>query len=436
MTQTYVEIKRPDTPPSLDNISLLSDKKARQSLIVIDQAITDVTSQQLLLKTFQNQIHHAFSKLTPVDDNLSLLTQGDLTAVVVNETEPLLIVESAAMRFQSPPQKGLKVGQKMLLKVTDSSSLPPKIKLFKASDSPLLQLTDNNSLLHALLSQQLPLLPVEKALTDGLNQRNITKRLDLTTPDNVIQTPNEKNVLISDEEPASEAILPQHLLPPEKFKADWVQRQIKHSGLFYENSSLKKTGTPLTDLKQLFLLLQREDAGNKELSKALDGISASQVKALDADLQGGSYYSLLLPFLPNEFITLTLVQDEVQKINQQWHIYLESNTQTLGHFKVDIVLQKKTVAIQFRSNQDWLVSLIDSSKEKLIDRVESAGMSVSGVTAQLSKKNSSAQTKVNETEHAKQSVISAKEQINQQTDIALLAQANAKKENIMMLLKE
>ncbi|MBT4032123.1 MAG: hypothetical protein HOF12_04280, partial [Methylococcales bacterium] len=100
------------------------------------------------------------------------------------------------------------------------------------------------------------------------------------------------------------------------------------------------------------------------------------------------------------------------------------------------VLQKKTVAIQFRSNQDWLVALIDSSKEKLIDRVESAGMSVSGVTAQLSKKNSSAQTKVNETEHAKQSVRSAKEQINQQTDIALLAQANAKKENIMMLLKE
>ena len=36
----------------------------------------------------------------------------------------------------------------------------------------------------------------------------------------------------------------------------------------------------------------------------------------------------------------------------------------------------------------------------------------------------------------KQSVLSAKEQINQQTDIALLAQANAKKENIMMLLKE
>jgi flagellin-like hook-associated protein FlgL len=436
MTQTYVEIKRPASPPSLDNISLLSDKKARQSLIVINQAITDVTSQQLLLKTFQNQIHHAFSKLTPVDENLSLLTQGDLTAVVVNETEPLLIVESETMRFQSPPQKGLKVGQKMLLKVTDSSSLPPKIKLFKASGSPLLQLTNNNSLLHALLSQEQPLLPVEKALTDGLNQRNITKQLDLTTPDNVIQTPYEKNVLISDEEPASEAILPPHLLPPETFKADWVQRQLKHSGLFYKNSSLKKTGTPLTDLKQLFLLLQREDTGNKELTQALDGISASQVKALDADLQGGSYYSLLLPFLPGEFITLTLVQDEVQKINQQWHIYLESNTQTLGHFKVDIVLQKKTVAIQFRSNQDWLVSLIDSSKEKLIDRVESAGMSVSGVTAQLSKKNSSAQTKVNETEHAKQSVLSAKEQINQQTDIALLAQANAKKENIMMLLKE
>ena len=133
---------------------------------------------------------------------------------------------------------------------------------------------------------------------------------------------------------------------------------------------------------------------------------------------------------------MTLVQDEIQKINQQWHIYLESNTQTLGHFKVDIVLQKKTVAIQFRSNQDWLVSLIDSSKEKLIDRVESAGMSVSGVTAQLSKKNSSAQTKVNETEHAKQSVRTAKEQINQKTDIALLAQANAKKQHVMSLLKQ
>jgi len=436
MTQTYVEIKRPASPPSLDNISLLTEEKARQSLIVIDQAITDLTSQQLLLKTFQNQIHHAFSKLSPVDENLSLLSQGDLTVVVVNETEPLLIVESETMRFQSPPQKGLKVGQKMLLKVTDSSSLPPKIKLFKASDSPLLKLTDNNSQLHTLLSQKLPLLPVEKALTDGLNQRNITQRLDLTTPDNIIQTPYAENVLISDEEPASEAILPQHLLPPEKFKADWVQRQLKHSGLFYENSSLKNTGAPLTDLKQLFLLLQREDAGNKELTQALDGISASQVKALDADLQGGSYYSLLLPFLPGEFITLTLVQDEVQKVNQQWHIYLESNTQTLGHFKVDIMLQKKTVAFQFNSNQDWLVSLIDSSKEKLVDRVESAGMSVSGITAHLSKKNSSAQTKVNETEHVKQSVLSAKEQINQQNDIALLAQANAKKEDIMILLKE
>ena len=434
ITQTYIEIKRPNKASSLANISLLDGAKARQSLHIIDQAIIDVTAQQLLLKTFQSQIHHAFSKLNHADKNLSLLTQGDLSAVVVKETKPLLIVESKSKRFQGPSQKGLKVGQKLLLKVTDSTTLPPKIKLFKATDAALLQLI-NNTDLQTLLTQEQPLLAVEKALKDQLIKADLASQPTLTSTTFTNEPPVDKEPLKSEKTSATETILNAPLIAPEKFTSSWVQQQLQHSGLFYENNAFNKTGPATSDLKQLFLLLQREDPGNQELSKALDGISASQVKAVDADLQGGSYYSLLLPFLPNEFITLTLVQDQVQKINQQWHIYLESNTLSMGHFKVDIVLQKKTVAIQFRSNQDWLVSLIDSSKERLVDRVENAGMSVSGITAQLSKKPTGEQTKISPTDQAEHALMSAKKQINQQTEKALQTQANLKKQAVLSLLQ-
>ncbi len=310
----------------------------------------------------------------------SVLPQGTVVEVLVKQAQPVLILEGSGVLFQGNIKGRFTVGQRLLLKVLDPNSSPPRMKLLNESQLPLSNLAGNNPFLRSLLFREQPLIPVQQYLVSLLNNKAQSKSLESKSIKSLFQALGEGKSLADLEKLSIADLLNERLVLPKKVDGNWVLAQLKNSGLFFENSLLRPAIPEFLDLKRfLLLLLQAGDADNNELSKLLESITSSQIKSLATELQGGVYYSCLLPFLSGEFIQMTVMQGKEQKSRDQWQIHLESNTASMGCFKVEILLQEKIASIFFRSDQNWLVSLINNTKENLIERVETVGVSISGI---------------------------------------------------------
>jgi len=319
-------------------------------------------------------------KLT-VDVNQKLvLSKGAVVEVLVKQAQPVLILEGSGFLFQGNVKGRFNLGQRLLLKVIDPNSSPPRMKLLNDSQLPLSNLAGNNPFLRSLLFREQPLIPVQQYLVSLLNNKEQSKSLESKVVKSLFQALGEGKSLADLEKLSLGNLLNERLVLPKKVDGNWVLAQLKNSGLFFENNLLRPSSSEFLDLKRFLLLLLREGAtDNNELSKLVESITSSQIKSLATELQGSINYSCLLPFLSGEFIQMTVMQGKEQKSRDQWQIHLESNTSVMGCFKVEVLLQEKLASIFFRSDQDWLVALINSTKDNLIERVESVGVSISGI---------------------------------------------------------
>ncbi len=316
---------------------------------------------------------HGESLKPTVDNNQPLiLSKGSVVEVLVKQIQPVLILEGAGILFQGDIKGRFGVGQRLLLKVIDPNTSPPQMKLLNESQLPLSNLAGNNPFLRSLLFREQPLVPVQQYLASLLNKK---MRLE-----SLFKYAGEEKLNHQLDKFSIDTFLAERLISPKKIDGAWVQAQLKNSGLFFENHSLRPTIAELIDLKRfLLVLLQDGEIEENELSKIFESITSSQIKALSTELQGGIFYSCLLPFLSGDFIQMNIMQGKEQKLRNQWQIHLESNTAAMGCFKVEILLQDQIASIFFRSDQEWLVSLIQNTKNNLMERVESVGVTISGI---------------------------------------------------------
>jgi len=316
---------------------------------------------------------HGESLKPTVDNNQPLiLSKGSVVEVLVKQIQPVLILEGAGILFQGNIKGRFGVGQRLLLKVIDPNTSPPQMKLLNESQLPLSNLAGSNPFLRSLLFREQPLVPVQQYLASLLNKKMRLESLFKYAGEGKLNHQLDKFSI--------DTFLAERFISPKKIDGAWVQAQLKNSGLFFENHSLRPTIAELIDLKRfLLILLQDGEIEENELSKTFESITSSQIKALSTELQGGIFYSCLLPFLSGDFIQMNIMQGKEQKLRNQWQIHLESNTAAMGCFKVEILLQDQIASIFFRSDQEWLVSLIQNTKNNLMERVESVGVTISGI---------------------------------------------------------
>lgn len=315
-------------------------------------------------------------------DNIQplILSKGSVVEVLVKQIQPVLILEGAGILFQGNIKGRFGIGQRLMLKVIDPNTSPPQMKLLNESQLPLSNLAGNNPFLRSLLFREQPLVPVQQYLASLLNKKMKLESLDTSLLKSLFKSSDEGKLNHQLDKLSIDTFLAERLVSPKKVDGVWVQAQLKNSGLFFENNSLRPTIAELIDLKRfLLVLLQDGEIEENELSKIFESITSSQIKALSTELQGGLFYSCLLPFLSGDFIQMNIMQGKEQKLRNQWQIHLESNTAAMGCFKVEILLQDQIASIFFRSDQEWLVSLIKNTKNSLMERVESVGVTISGI---------------------------------------------------------
>ncbi|MBT4347788.1 MAG: hypothetical protein HOD21_03030, partial [Methylococcales bacterium] len=108
----------------------------------------------------------------------SVLPQGTVVEVLVKQTQPVLILEGSGLLFQGNIKGRFTVGQRLLLKVLDPNSSPPRMKLLNESQLPLSNLAGNNPFLRSLLFREQPLIPVQQYLVSLLNNKAQSKSLE------------------------------------------------------------------------------------------------------------------------------------------------------------------------------------------------------------------------------------------------------------------
>ena len=153
------------------------------------------------------------------------------------------------------------------------------------------------------------------------------------------------------------------------------------SGLFRESSAIKSSNLQ-QDLKTFLVSLLSQDKGidKATVQAAIDGISSSQVKALDGLIQNNLQYNFLLPFLGEGWIEARISRDEEQISREQWQIYLRHQSQQMGDFSAEILLYKKTVSILFQSDQPWMIDLIKENYSELEQGIAAIGLSVQQIS--------------------------------------------------------
>jgi len=364
------------------------------------------------------------------------LLRGQLLEVIVAKTlTDGVWLESRNMMFRANlPVGGLREGERLLLRVLDPDSSPPKLKLITDAELPNSSLAGVSTFLRSLLFRHQQLNPTKHFITDFLNQgdgdRVFHKELEglidvlirnKSSDDELDYAWIKKNLKLINEDAnysrlqlnkfmekitsylSSTKIAPysyankiinlnndfQNVVDalkewrkvPDFIDGKWVKEKLQLSGLFMESSDKKR---PLSqfDLKALLVaMLKLEEPSDKvTLKMAIDGITSSQVKALDGLIQNNLQYNFLLPFLGEGWIEARISRDEEQISREQWQIYLRHQSQQMGDFSAEILLYKKTVSILFQSDQPWMIDLIKENYSELEQGITAIGLSVQQIS--------------------------------------------------------
>ena len=292
------------------------------------------------------------------------LLRGQLLEVIVAKTlTDGVWLESRNMMFRANlPVGGLREGERLLLKVLDPDSSPPKLKLITDAELPNSSLAGVSTFLRSLLFRHQQLHPTQQFLTSFLSTGLLEKDSEA-----------ELNGLYE--------WLKNFHKTPERIHGAWVKERLQLSGLFKESSSINSSN-PQQDLKTFLIKLLSQDKGidKATVQSAIDGISSSQVKALDGSIQNNLQYNFLLPFLGEDWIEAQIFRDDEQISRDQWQIYLRHQSQQMGDFSAEILLYKKTVSILFKSDQHWMIDLIKDNYSELERGIAAIGLSVQQIS--------------------------------------------------------
>lgn len=264
----------------------------------------------------------------------------------------------------SIPPGGAQVGERFLLRVIDPDASPPSLKLVMDGQLPASSLAGVSTFLRSLLFRHQPLLPTRQQLSTLLGGPGEGGAI----------SPELRQLL-------QELQSWRHM--PNRIDAAWVKEKLQNSGLFREAGGRLSAAGGAADLKSILVaMLSRESGpGKGALRAAIEGITSCQIKSLDSVLQGGVNYGFLLPFLEESWIEARISRDEEQAKRDQWQVYLRHHSEEMGQFSAEILLQKKSVSVLFRSDQGWLLELIQKNQGKLELAIEAAGLNLQQISA-------------------------------------------------------
>ena len=305
-------------------------------------------------------VGHAASTRTDGAHHSSWLTRGQLLEVAVARffADSVLLEGNGFVLRAFNPGK-LQLGERLLLKVVNPDSVPPQLKLISDAELPTTSLAGISTYLRSLLFRHEPLVPTKSLLMrlfSGVSNSNLSM----------------------DEVPSLDSLKSWFAIL-EKIDGSWVKSKLAESGLFAESrfQGASSSSTESFDLKSALQGLLKVGQGSEEyaLKSAIEGITATQARALDGIVQGNHlHYSFLLPFFGGTLIEGSISKENDLERSQQWMVYLNHDSPEMGRFRAEILMEKRSVTILFRSDKDWMIDLIHSSSDQLMRAVEAIGL--------------------------------------------------------------
>ena len=288
------------------------------------------------------------------------LIKGQIIEGEVIQNKPNLLVETHASIFSAAlGKRQFAVGERLLFKVLNPDSIPPKLQLINDTHLTASPLAQQSPLLRSLLFRHDSLQPLTQWLSTLLAQ-----------PEEGIETPLM-------------ALLRQFWQLPKQPKAEDIQRLLLMSGLFKEvrgkagvAQQLIGPATSASDLKALLQLLITEEQ-QVHLKPLLDAIASAQVKALDAVLNNQLYYQWLIPWAEQGFIWAQLRQSANQKQRRQWSLQLSHEGPELGSLNINLLLTEgatptgnSLATLHFASDTKWLAEVVQASRGRLQEALQ------------------------------------------------------------------
>ena len=292
---------------------------------------------------------------------LITLTKGQIMEGVVVQLQPRLLVETPTSIFSAAASAAAyALGERLLFKVVDPDSLPPRLELLRPEQLPSSLLGEQSAFLRSLLYRSNSLAPLQQWLSRHFggvpNLRSNTKM----------------PIALS-------ALLHEFWQSPGNPQALDIKKALLMSGLFSESRGAIKTraGAMMgpakanNDLKSLLQLLALEKDLEVQVKPLVEAVHSSQIKALDALFNNQLYYQWLMPWFDQQYLMITLQQNEQQLSQRQWSISLAHQGPDLGHLQINLLLTEAVgtndamASLHFASNTLWLAPLVNSSKQQL-----------------------------------------------------------------------
>ena len=289
----------------------------------------------------------------PVLPSIALF-KGQVIEGVVIQLQPRLLVETSSSIFSAAATSAAyTLGERLLFRVLDPEVNPPRLELLRSGQLPDSPLTQQSAFLRSLLYRPNSLAPLQQ----WLSHQSVATHLP----------------------PALAALLQGFWQLPSAPKAVDIQTAMLMSGLFSENrakansvsASLAGPAQAHNDLKALLKLLVLEDGFEQQVKPLLEALHSSQLKGLDAALNGQIHYQWLMPWFDQQYFALSLQQSQAQRSQRQWFISLAHEGPDLGALQINLLLtqsqhgQHAMANLHFASDSSWLGPLINSSKHQL-----------------------------------------------------------------------
>lgn len=297
----------------------------------------------------------------------SWLSRGQLLEVAVAKiVAGSVLLEGNGFTLRAPNPGNLQLGERLLLRVVNPDATPPQLKLISDAQLPTTSLAGISTYLRSLLFRHEPLAPTKSLLIKLFSGAS-------------------NSTVITGGAPLLDG-LKNWFAEPQKIDASWVRGKLADSGLFAESKSLGSPGASVEsfDLKSVLQSLLKTGQGGDEyaLKSAVEGIAATQIRALDGIVQGNHlHYSFLLPFFGGTLIEGSISKENDTERSEQWMVYLNHDSPEMGRFRAEILMEKKLVTILFRSDKDWMIDLIHSSSDQLMQAVEAIGLKLRHISA-------------------------------------------------------
>ena len=289
----------------------------------------------------------------PVLPSISLF-KGQVIEGVVIQLQPRLLVETSSSIFSAAATSAAyTLGERLLFRVLDPEVKPPRLELLRSGQLPDSPLAQQSAFLRSLLYRPNSLAPLQQWLTSQHTASHLPTALA--------------------------ALLQEFWQMPSAPKAVDIQRAMLMSGLFSENrakanslsANLMGPAKTHNDLKALLKLVALEDGFEQQVKPLLEALHSSQIKSLDAALNGQVHYQWLMPWLDQQHFTINLQQSQAQRSQRQWFISLAHEGPDLGVLQINLLLtqsqhsQPAMANLHFASDSNWLGPLINSSKHQL-----------------------------------------------------------------------